>query len=472
MRKAYLVIGIGVVAIAALVLVFPRLSQSGVVSAQNFQTALVERVTLTTTIESTGTIAAEQTLSLSFGTAGVVREVDVQVGAEVSVGQVLAQLETADLEYQIALLEQALIVQQAAYDELIAEPTAQQIAQAEANLAAAQSQLQSAQSSLAGASNQQVITCAGLEDAQLRLEQAQEDYDQYVTQGYEADATFMPDPESAAGTALREAQNTFNVQQAQCANTPPTSNYEAQVTAAQASVEQAQAALDALLAGASEEDITAAEARLEQARLELENARTSLDDAVITAPFAGIVADVNIVAGQTVNASAAVITLLDSSILHIDVSVDELDIAQVAVGQNALITPEALNDTTLDGVVSRIAPIGESSEGIVTYNVRVDLVDVDELSVRVGMTTDVEIIVATTENVLAVPTQAIQRDGETEFVQVLNDDGTTVNVPVITGQSSGDMTAVEGDLIEGTLVVIPADESQQNNSGFNGPFGG
>jgi HlyD family secretion protein len=178
---------------------------------------------------------------------------------------------------------------------------------------------------------------------------------------------------------------------------------------------------------------------------------------------------VDIVPGELVSSSTSAITLVDLSALYIDVSVDELDIAEVEVGQNALISPDALDDTTLDGQVARIAPVGTNEDGIVTFDVRINLSNIDGLPVRVGMTTDVEILVGSEAAALVVPTQAIQRSGESEFVQLYNDDGTTTDVPVTTGTTSDGMTVVQGDLTEGVRVVLPPDtQAQQGGS----PFGG
>jgi HlyD family secretion protein len=471
MQKRTIIIGGVILAAAAALVALPMLQGNpGIVAAQDRQTAAVERTTLSSTIETTGTIAPEETVYLSFGISGAVSEVLVEVGEEVTAGTVLARLDTRELENQIARQEQSLIVQQTSYDQLVAEPTAQEIAQAEANLASAQSQLQQAQNNLSTASNNSTINCSSLTSADLDLQRAQDAYDDYVNDGYQLDATFIPDPDSSAGEALRNAQSAYDVAQAQCGETTPTTQLETAVTAAQASVDQAQAALDDLLNGPSTESITSAQAQLDQAMLELENARAGLADAVITAPFDGIISEINIARGQLTNTASTAITIVDHSELHVDVSVDELDIAQIAEGQPALILPEALDGVEIEGVVTRIAPTSSSTDGVVTYDVRVDISNEAALPIRIGMTTDVQIQVGSLEDVLVLPTEAIQRDGQNEFVEVLNADNTTTRVAVTTGQTIDGLTVVEGDLTEGTLVVVPQQTTQAGGAGL--PFGG
>ncbi len=468
---------IGVLVIVALVLALPRVFQaeSPSVLAQDVQTATVQRTTLNTTIESSGTVAPEQTINLSFGTGGTVNEVDVKVGDTVKAGDVIAKIDTSDLEYQVALQEQALLVQQTSYDQLIAPPTDAEIAQAKATLLSAQSQLQSAQTARDTAPNQITINCSNVDTNLSKLETAQNTYNQYVNNGYQWDANFAPDPDSDAGTALREAQTTYDVSKAQCDNTAPLSEYDLKVQGAQASVDQAQASLDALMAGPTKEDIDSAEAKLKQVQLQLDNANKNLANAILTAPIDGIISAVNIIVGQSASSGASAVTLLDTSKYHIDVAVDEQDIPQVTLGQKASVTLAALPDTPIDGTVANIPPAGVSTSSVVTFTVRIDLANVEQVPIRIGMTTDVQIVTTSEENVLVVPTTAIQRSGTSEFIQLFNADRTTTNIPVQSGTTSDGLTVIQGDITEGALVVIPqttTTQTQLGGGGFGLPLGG
>ncbi|NWG16188.1 MAG: efflux RND transporter periplasmic adaptor subunit [Chloroflexi bacterium] len=475
MRKTYIAIGAALILILVVaVMGIPGFTGSVMptVEAQAPETARVERVTLSDTIEATGTIAARQTGYLVFRMSGTVQEVLVEVGDVVAAGQELARLDTSDLEYEIALREKSLIVQQASYDDLVADPTDTELAQARANLASAQSQLLSAQNNLETAPNQETISCSNLDSLLLQLEDAQTAYDEYLNDGYTWDATFQPDPNAAVSSALRSAQTAYDVALAQCSETTPISQYEVQLAAAQASFDQAQASLDSLLSGPTELEITSAEAQLEQARLELENARSQLEDAVLVAPFSGVVADVAIDVSDIVSSNLVAVTLLDTSQLHVEVDVDELDIANLAVGLPATIIPDALDDVVINGEVARITPLGRSSNNVVTYPVRVDLTDIGDLPIRVGMTTGVEINVEIAANVLAVPTDAIQREGTNEFVDVYNADGTTQRIAITSGRSSNGMTEISGEIAEGAIVVVPqqvADSQDTQNGNLGGP---
>lgn len=485
MRKVYIVTGAAVIVVlVALAAGLPGALTNGgfdAVTAQAPQTSAVQRVTFTSSIESTGTITPVRSMGLAFNTSGTVTAVLVEQGDTVSAGQELARLDTASLLHQIALKEQALIVQQASYDRLVAEPTAAEIAQARASVASAQAQLLSAQLSLTAVPERELISCASLDSLQHSLESAQDAYDIYIRDGFGWDANFTPDPNAAVVAALRSAQTSYDVEVAQCNTTTPASQYELQLVSAEAGLEQAQASLASLLAGPTAEEVASAQAQLEQTRLELDNTRAQLDDMVLTAPFDGVIAAVNLETGQAVSSSASVITLVDLSRFYIDVQVDELDIASVAVGQDAVISPDALTDVEINGRVTRIAPTSSISDSIVVYDVRVDLDDMGDLPVRAGMTTSVKINVDVQEGVLAVPTGAIQRSGTLEYIEVTDADGTTRRVPVTAGRTNSGLTAIEGEIEEGALVVIPAQDtmtsSAQQGPGMGGlpigiPLGG
>jgi HlyD family secretion protein len=461
-----------VAGIIGLSLLIPLLLRGGEVrvSAQNQQTATVQRTVLASRVETTGSIAPASTVYLSFGTNGIVKDVMVEVGDIVKMGDVLATLDTTDLENQIAVQEQNVLIKQASYDQLVADPTDEEISQAQATLASAQSQQSQANNNRMLAANNSTINCSSVESASRELNVAQKAYEDYIHEGYTMDAGFIPDEEADVSEALADAQNTYAVAEAQCSDTAPMSQYDIAVTAADANVAQAQAALDALLNGPTAEDVASAKAQLQQAQLQLDDARTALNDAQIIATQAGVVSAVEIVKGQFVTSGATAVALVDDSQLHIDVTVDELDIVQIKEGQTVEITTDALDGITLEGTVSRIAPTADNTDGVVTYNVRVDLTDAESQPIRIGMTTDVAILVSDATEVLVVPTEAVQRNGTQEFVTVQNPDGTTVQVTVTTGSTNEGMTEVKGDLTAGTTVLIPTAAAQ--SGGMPGAFGG
>ncbi|MBC8099650.1 MAG: hypothetical protein H7Y11_09420, partial [Armatimonadetes bacterium] len=114
------------------------------------------------------------------------------------------------------------------------------------------------------------------------------------------------------------------------------------------------------------------------------------------------------------------------------------------------------------------------NSGVVTYTARVTLPPVGALPLRVGMTTDVAIVITGEADVLVIPTEAVQRRGVNEYIQVLNADNTTREVAITSGTTVDGLTAITGaDIETGMTVVIPEQTSNAaGGGGFGGPFGG
>jgi HlyD family secretion protein len=228
------------------------------------------------------------------------------------------------------------------------------------------------------------------------------------------------------------------------------------VDSARAQLAQAEASLAALQDGPAENQLAGTRSQLRTAELQLEQAENRLADAILVAPFDGTVTDVAIVEDQQVGTGTVAVTLVEDTQLHVMTRVDELDISSVAIGQPATVTLDALDEMTLAGEVSRIAPQATTQQGITTYDVRVNLTETAE-NLRLGMSADVEILVDTLQDVLVVPRRAIQRNDELgEFITVQSGDSER-DVAVTPGYSAGGLIVVEGDIEVGQTVIIPED---------------
>src|SRR3990170_4604483 len=124
-KRRWLIIGIMVVLIVAGV-VIPTNSHSSAAQT-DVQLGQVTRATLSSVVESSGSVIAESDVTLSFDTAGTVAAVNVQPGDRVKQGDVLAELDTSDLERQVAQAEQAYLIQQASYS-LTVQPNPAEVA--------------------------------------------------------------------------------------------------------------------------------------------------------------------------------------------------------------------------------------------------------------------------------------------------------------------------------------------------------
>jgi len=272
-----------------------------------------------------------------------------------------------------------------------------------------------------------------------------------------------PTPTELAAALAQVRQAEANLAQLEQSPTP------AELAAAQAQVAQAEANLAQLLRGPSAEELAQAQAQVEQARIALQQARRRLDDARIVAPFAGVVASIGFAVGDQVGAGGPGIVLVDPGRFHVDVQVDETEVGQIALGQPVLLVADAYPDVTLGGRVTYISDVGQVSQGVVTYIVRVEL-DPSDLPLRADMSVTATITVAERSDTLLVPTRALRRDTNGDYVEVLQDDGSLSKVYVRVGLSNDTFSEVLNGVREGQEVVIPT-LNQTNQADF-GPFGG
>ena len=172
--------------------------------------------------------------------------------------------------------------------------------------------------------------------------------------------------------------------------------------------------------------ITNAKNSLANAKDSVESAQNRLDDYKITSPITGTVVEKTVKAGDNVgtgsNSSNALCTIYDLSYLQTTLNIDELDIDNVEVGQTVNITSDAKEGQTFTGVVTKVSVVGTTSGGTTTYPVTVRIDDTEGL--RPGMNVDAEIVLSSADDVLAIPSMAVNR-GNT--VLITSDSPSAVN---------------------------------------------
>ncbi|MCD6555177.1 MAG: efflux RND transporter periplasmic adaptor subunit [Anaerolineae bacterium] len=450
----------------------------------------VKRGDLETNVSATGSIAAKSEVSLSFKTAGRVAEVLVTEGERVTRGQVLARLDTQDLDLQVAQAQASLDSSLAQLKQVQAGPSKEDIAAAEANLASAQANLEkvqegpsdaeiaAAEASLAAAQDayQRLLTSPSEEDlrrAELMVEQAR--INLWMAQ-IERDSMGGIDVAEAKVGSMEVALELAKLDLQQVKDGPTAAeikNAAAQVeqardyleklrasptardiAAAQAQVAAAQAELARLKNSPTDEELAIAQARVNQARAALDQAQAALDGATLIAPFDGVVAVVGADADEFVMANMPMIVLADTSSYHIMASIDEADIGSVTEGQEVVLTLDAFPDAELKGVVSVIPSVSTMDGGVVSYDVRIEIQPTD-LELRAGMTANATIVTARREGVLLVPNQAIAINEETgqKYVEKVTDRG-IIPVEIKTGLTNELVSEVTQGLEEGDQVVV------------------
>lgn len=220
-----------------------------------------------------------------------------------------------------------------------------------------------------------------------------------------------------------------------------------------------------------------AETNIDNAKASLSNAQDKLDDYKVTAPISGTVVTKTAKAGDKIEggSTGTLCTIYDLSYLEMTMSIDELDISEVEVGQTVSITADAVEGKTYTGVVTKVSVAGNTTNGITTYPVTVRIDETDGL--RPGMNVDAEIVIENRTDALAIPASAVNR-GNTVLVTAdspsaangeANADG-YVSVSVETGISDDSYIEILSGLQEGdTVAYIQASSSSGDSFMMGGP---
>jgi HlyD family secretion protein len=413
---------------------------------------VVQRGAILSTVSATGHLAAQSEVNLYFagGAPLPVVELTVALGDRVRQGDVLARLENAELRLAVAEAEQSLEIARLRLALLQAPPRPEDLAVAEANLRLARNQVYAA--SLGQSPEAIEIARLNLILAQNALNQTYAAMERLVEQGRWAEKNAL------------QAQADQQVEAAQIADLRYHAAQEkpgaGETASALAAVEQAQVALQRLQDGPGAEDVEIANLQISQAESALEIARLNLADALLVAPFDGVVSAVNLRLGEPAPAALPAVALADLSRFFLDVQVDEVDVASVAVGQPVSVTLDALPDLVLPAAIERIAPAAQANAGVVSYPVRLALSGAAD-ALRGGMTATAAIVVAEVRDVVLVPNWAVRRDRDTgqAFVGVLRA-GAIEDVPVVLGLRDEEYSQVLEGLAAGDIVAV-SDQREQ-----------
>ena len=197
-----------------------------------------------------------------------------------------------------------------------------------------------------------------------------------------------------------------------------------------------------------------AQAKYQKSLRDRDMVQVDLKYVQIRAPIRGVVASVSTQEGETVAASFTAptfVTIIADNALQLVAMVDETDIAAVRAGNPVTFTVDSYAARDFPGTVARIAPKATILSGVVNYEVTINITK-DAALLKPDMTTNVSIQTAQHESIV-LPTAAVQRDGEQNFVLV---PGSPVWKPVVTGAKEGEMIEIKHGLSAGDLVLLQA----------------
>lgn len=382
-------------------------------------TVPVEETELTVRVTASGTVAPLQTVNVSPKSSGILEELFVEQGDQVTAGQLIAQMESADVEAQLRLRRAAVAEAEANLADVLRGSDDAAIAQAEAVVEAAISQVRD-------------------QEARLDLAQAQLDRNRSL----------------AAQGAISENELDNFVQSVRSA--------EAALERARFQVQESQERLTDLRNEPQPEAIAQAEARLAQAQAQLESAQVQFADTQIRAPFSGIVTQkfANEGAFVTPTTSASDATSATSTAivaiandLEVVAEVPEADIAKIRPGQSVEIVADAFPDQVFEGTVRLIAPEAIERQNVTLFQVRIELLSGQE-QLRSNMNVTVAFIGDALTDALVVPTVAIVTQEGQSGVLVPGERDRIRFRPVTLGSQAGNQIQILEGVEEGDRVFV------------------
>lgn len=438
-RGRWVIVGSIVALLAVVGVAFSlTMGRSGPGASASLSTAKATKRTITVAVSGTGSIYAANSVTVNPQISGEVEELYVSLGETVTAGEKLYRISDSDAENALLKAKASLL-------------------QSKQNLVKARSSYKEAKSQLYNANTEKISAQAEVD--RIKSEPA-------TTTGH--------------STNLKLAKR--------------------KLSSAKQSVSTASLGVSSASLG-----VEAAEANLASAQDSYNSAKEDSDETLVTAPSDGIITALPISVGSAVSAgtnsssassdsgssgsgssasgasgasgsaasgssssssssgSGSSITITDMDSLQVSLSVSEVDIPKISIGQKASITFDAISGKTFTGSVKSIMPNATTSSGVVNYTVYLKLDQLDT-QMRTGMSATVDIETTVASNVVAVPSAAVKTNNGSKYVLVVGPGGTTTNKTVTVGVTDDSYTQIVSGIAEGTVVSTGAASASSSGS--------
>ncbi len=417
-------------------------------------TVPAEEKNVTLLLNASGKIVPVQNVNISPKSPGTVTQLYVEQGDKVTLGQILARMDSADIQARILQARANLAQQKAKLDQAKAGSRPQEISQAKARLAQAQAQLDAARS---GNRPQEIAQAqAQVDAARLRVDLSNERVRRYrslYSQGaIEKDKLdqFVSEDSTAIANLL-EAQKRLALLKS--------GSRPEEIARLEAAVAEARAQLQLLESGSRPQEIESAAAAVSAAQAQLKAEQVNLDNTIIRAPFQGIItqkfANIGAFVTPTTSASTSASATSSSIValargLEILANVPEADISKIKVGQQVDIVADAYPDEVFKGEVRLIAPEAVNEQGVTLFQVRV-AINTGRDKLRSGLNVNLTFL-GNDVNALWVPTVAIVTEKGQTGVLVPDKNNKAKFSEITIGSQVGNETQVLSGLQKGDRI--------------------
>jgi HlyD family secretion protein len=191
------------------------------------------------------------------------------------------------------------------------------------------------------------------------------------------------------------------------------------VVDAEYTVEEKELSLEDLKEGADDLDIRTQKNVIRQKQDALITAKENLASCYVRAPFDGVITSLDVKTRDSVSNGTTIATIITNQQIA-KISLNEIDVAKVKIGQKATLTFDAIDGLTISGEVLEVDIIGTVSQGVVTYNVKIGF-DTQDDRIKSGMSASASVITNMKQDVLMVPSSAIKSSGNIFYVEIPNE---------------------------------------------------
>ncbi|MDO8555204.1 MAG: efflux RND transporter periplasmic adaptor subunit [bacterium] len=219
-----------------------------------------------------------------------------------------------------------------------------------------------------------------------------------------------------------------------------------------------------LKSGADSLDIQSSQLTIRQRENALLDAKEKLADYFVRAPFDGTIAKLDVKKADSVTSATAVATMVTRQKLA-EISLNEVDVSKIKIGQKTTITFDAVEGLSITGKVVEIDTVGTVTQGVVTYNVKLGF-DTQDDRIKPGMSASANIITDVKQDVIVAPNSAVKSQNGASYVEIFDNALTAAqnNQGVVsptlprqqmveTGISNDTSTEIISGLTEGEQIV-------------------
>lgn len=398
------------------------------ITTSTYQVAKVEKGSIKTVVSGTGQVGDANQINISPEVSGEITKIAVSLNQEVHSGDLLAEIDSSDLNNQIYQAQLAIKSAQLNLDKMKEPVDEADITKAENELIAAQNEF-------------------------IKLKLTQE-HEMDVAKEEKKNAP----KDSAELKAAKRKIEELELSQPMA------------ISEQQAKIEQLEQALDKTKEGTSSDEIELQELSIKEKQSQLNDLYDQQADYTITAPKDGVIALINYKEGEkfsggnTSSDSSALIVLL-SKIKNATLAINEVDVPSISVGQKVDLTFDALLDLQLAGTVTQIDQIGIVTSNVVSNGVTIAFDQQDD-RIKNGMTVNADIIISAKDDIIIVPTSALKTQNNQTYVQMKNSDGVKMAAVEI-GIADDTSTEIISGLSQGDVIVTKTITAESTNSSKN-----